>query len=249
MDFLKALLDQDPAAPRITVYTEATGARLDFSAQTLQNWVAKIANMLAEELDLEPGDTIAVNLPVSWQAAVICLGAMARDIDVQLSTSASAGSETAQVVFTSPERFEDYPGRDVVLVTEDPFGRGVVESGGTLPLGAIDFGPTVRFYGDQYFEPTTPLSELVPTEAAAGNPDSPDSPAGHGDQAHGGQAQGGQTQGRPRVLSTGWHDWASFRANVLEPLALGGSAVVVSGLADDSRLEEIRANEKATELR
>lgn len=239
MDFFKALLEQDPAAPRITVYTEATGARLDFSAQTLQNWVAKIANMLAEELDLEPGDTIAVNLPVSWQAAVICLGALARDIDVQLSTSGSAGSDTAQVVFTSPERFEDYPGRDVVLVTEDPFGRGVTESGGTLPVGAIDFGPTVRFYGDQYFEPTTPLPELVPTDAAAANPDSP---AGHAGQAHSGH-------GGPRVLSTGWHDWASFRANVLEPLALGGSAVVVAGLADDSRLEEIRANERATEVR
>ncbi|MDD7582691.1 TIGR03089 family protein [Corynebacterium sp. 32222D000AT] len=242
MDFVKALLDQDPAAPRITVYTEATGARLDFSAQTLQNWVAKIANMLAEELDLEPGDTIAVNLPVSWQAAVICLGALARDVRVQLSTHASTGTtdasagadttgpSTPQVVFTSPERFEDFPGRDVVLVTEDPFGRGVVESGGALPLGAIDFGPTVRFYGDQYFEPTTPLPELVPTNAAANNPDS-----------HGGH-------GGPRVLSTGWHDWDSFRANVLEPLALGGSAVVVSGLADAARLEEIRANEKATEL-
>ncbi|WJY89172.1 TIGR03089 family protein [Corynebacterium confusum] len=235
MDFLKALLDQDPAAPRITVYTEATGARLDFSAQTLQNWVAKIANMLAEELDLEPGESIAVNLPVSWQAAVICLGALARGVDVQLSTSASADSDAAQVVFTSPERFKDFPGHDVVLVTEDPFGRGVVESGGTLPLGAIDFGPTVRFYGDQYFEPTTPLPELVPSDAAASNPDSP---ASHGGRAHGG----------PRVLSTGWHDWASFRANVLEPLALGGSAVVVSGLADGARLEEIRANEKATEL-
>ena len=239
MDFLKALLDQDPAAPRITVYTEATGARLDFSAQTLQNWVAKIANMLAEELDLEPGESIAVNLPVSWQAAVICLGALARGVDVQLSTSAntdtSAGTDTTdpstpQVVFTSPERFEDFPGRDVVLVTEDPFGRGVVESGGTLPLGAIDFGPTVRFYGDQYFEPTTPLPELVPTNAAANIPDSHSS------------------HSEPRVLSTGWHDWDSFRANVLEPLALGGSAVVVSGLADDARLEEIRANEKATEL-
>lgn len=239
MNFLKALLDQDPAAPRITVYTEATGARLDFSAQTLQNWVAKIANMLAEELDLEPGDAIAVNLPVSWQAAVICLGALARDIDVQLSTSASAGSDAAQVVFTSPERFEDFPGRDVVLVTQDPFGRGVAESGGTLPLGAIDFGPTVRFYGDQYFEPTTPLTELVLSDAAADNPDSPAGPTG---QAHGGP-------NGPRVLSTGWHDWNSFRANVLVPLAKGGSAVVVSGLADDSRLEEIRANEKATELR
>ena len=45
---LNHLLNADAAAPRLTVYNESTGARMDFSAQTLENWFAKIANMLEE---------------------------------------------------------------------------------------------------------------------------------------------------------------------------------------------------------
>src|SRR5699024_12731344 len=72
----------------------------------------------------------------------------------------------ADAVFTFPEKIEIYSAGniatsfdgsapDVVLVPDDPFGRGVAESGGQLPLGAIDFGTTVRFYGVDYFGYTT----------------------------------------------------------------------------------------------
>ena len=50
---------------------------MDFSAQTLDNWTSKIANMLEQELDLSEGSTIAVDMPVSWQAAVTVFGALA----------------------------------------------------------------------------------------------------------------------------------------------------------------------------
>ena len=104
-----------------------------------------------------------------------------------------------------------------MLIREDPFGRGVVESGGDLPTGAIDFGPTVRFYGDQYFGETQPLPQLVNTPASA-----------------------------ERLLSTGWSDNESFSRAVLEPLAAGGSAVIVAGVCPAERLEEIASNEKVT---
>ena len=45
MELLAHLLHADAASPRLTVYNETTGARMDFSGQTLDNWVAKIANM------------------------------------------------------------------------------------------------------------------------------------------------------------------------------------------------------------
>ena len=48
MELLQHILSTDPAAPRLTVYTETTGARMDFSAQTLDNWAAKVANLLEE---------------------------------------------------------------------------------------------------------------------------------------------------------------------------------------------------------
>lgn len=152
MELLAHLLHADAASPRLTVYNETTGARMDFSGQTLDNWVAKIANMLEEELDLEADSTIAIDLPSSWQAAVVALGALASGPSYSFGESAAL----ADVVFTSPSRYpaahERQPQADIVLISEDPFGRGVVESGGDLPTGAIDFGPTV---------PSTAISTLV----------------------------------------------------------------------------------------
>lgn len=217
MELLAHLLNADAATPRLTVYNESTGARMDFSAQTLDNWVAKIVNMLEEELDLEPDSTIVIDVPTSWQAAVIALGSLAAGTTFDFGES----TPLADVVFTSPARYlaaqERQPQADIVLISDDPFGRGIVESGGDLPAGAIDFGPTVRFYGDQYFGETQPLPEVIaPPETAE------------------------------RLLSTGWNDKTSFTRAVLEPLAAGGSAVVVAGLCPASRLDAIAANEKVT---
>lgn len=233
MELLQHLLSADASAPRLSVYNETDGTRMDFSAQTLENWTSKIANMLLEELDLEPqaDSRILIDLPVSWQTAVIALGALAAGIPFDIRDGAAAAEpipDNIAVVFTSPEAYlkaaadtgtssASTPLVDTVLVTQDPFGRGVVESGGELPLGTIDFGPTVRFYGDNFYGASTPLPELFPTELGA-----------------------------ERVLSQGWTDTASFQRAVLEPLAAGGSAVIVAGLCSADRLADIAANEKVT---
>ena len=59
---LAPLLHNDPASPRLTVYDDARGVRMDFSAQTLDNWASKVANMLDEEFDLAPDADILVDL-------------------------------------------------------------------------------------------------------------------------------------------------------------------------------------------
>ncbi|HCD4228297.1 TPA: TIGR03089 family protein [Corynebacterium striatum] len=222
MDMLQHLLQSDAAAPRLTFYNESSGARMDFSAQTLDNWVSKIANFFQEELELDPvaalDSKVLVHLPTSWQPAVIALGAMAAGVPVAFNSGELEGS-VPDVVFTSPGEYEEvsqaFATADVVLVTDDPFGRGVVESGGELPTGAIDFGPTVRFYGDQFFGPTTALPQQFPDAGPA-----------------------------QRIMASGWSDAASFRDLILKPLAAGGSAVIVSGICPAERLDEIAGNEK-----
>lgn len=221
MELLRTILSSDPATPRLTVYNESAGARLDFSAQTLDNWAAKVANMLREELDLEQGSLISLDLPASWQCVAIVLGAMAAGIDVEFCPIEQA---QGAVAFIDSERIDAspaFPG-DVVLVTQDPFGRGVVECGGIVPDGMIDFGPTVRFYGDQFFEPGTRIEESVDKQALAAI------------------APGA------RALSTGWTTFAEMERTVLSPLAAGGSAVVVTGIASNQRLDAIGRAEKAT---
>ncbi|WP_034650217.1 TIGR03089 family protein [Corynebacterium vitaeruminis] len=224
MNLLKSVLSADPAAPRLTIYDETAGFRLDFSAQTLDNWAAKVANMLREELDLEEGATVSCALPVSWQAATIVLGAYAAGVDVSFDPSAG------EVLFISHDAAGDgdlvaYARSlgatgDVVAVTSDPMGRGVAETGGELGAGVIDFAPTVRFYGDQFFEPGPELADVVPA---------------------------GATSPGARVLSCGWDSLEGLIAAVLDPIARGGSAVVVRGLAGPERVDKIAEAEKVTE--
>ncbi|MGH3426631.1 MAG: TIGR03089 family protein, partial [Mycobacteriales bacterium] len=72
---LGPLLRADPARPRITHYDDAAGSRVELSGTTLANWAAKTANWLRDELDVQPGDTVAVMLPPHWQTAGALLGA------------------------------------------------------------------------------------------------------------------------------------------------------------------------------
>src|ERR687894_1898296 len=66
--------DRDPARPLLTHYDDATGERVELSATTLDNWVAKTANLLQDEFDVGSGSTVAVALPVHWQTAAVLLG-------------------------------------------------------------------------------------------------------------------------------------------------------------------------------
>ncbi len=221
MSLLTPLLSADPAAPRLTVYDDARGIRMDFSAQTLDNWANKVANMLDEEFDLAPGAGPFIDLPVSWQQAVIAIGTInaSRTPLFDDSSHPSPANDTAtdtDLVFTTvegAERWSTVP--DCVVVSDDPFGRGVVEAGGELPVGAVDFGPTVRFYGDHYFGDSPKLSRFA-------DPD----------------------YDPVRYLAQEWHDFDGFRSSVLAPLAAGGSVVVVAGLVSAERLSEIAGIEK-----
>lgn len=225
MQLLADLLRQDAACPRLTVYTERNGARLDFSATTLDNWAAKVANMLVEELDLSAGDAIAIDLPASWHAAVIALGAFAAEVNVQfVSGQSDAAQQEPAVVFIDPSRIDEsfterFDAADVVAVSDDPFGRGVTETGGTLPDGFLDFGPTVRMYPDQYAAPTPSLAAATNTPGF--------------DPAH-----------AKRTLCTGWDTVEAFFQQVFWPIAAGGSVVVVTGTNDPERLAHIADVEK-----
>lgn len=220
MSLLQPLLASDPASPRLTVYDEDRGTRMEFSAQTLDNWASKVANMLEEEFDLAAGDTALIDLAPSWQSAVIALGAYNAGVKPEFAVKgdATASASTCPVVFTSPERAEQWPATpDVVVVSDDPFGRGVEEAGGALPAGAVDFGPTVRFYGDAYFGDSPDLGQFTRT--------------GYGPH---------------RYLSAPWSTAAQFEEHVLAPLAAGGSVVVATGLIPAERLDRISQAEKVT---
>lgn len=73
-----ALLDRrltaDPGQPLVTFYDDASGERTELSVKTYANWVSKTANLYVDELMLDPGDALRVDLPTHWLGPVF-LGA------------------------------------------------------------------------------------------------------------------------------------------------------------------------------
>lgn len=237
MEILKTLLAADPSTPRLTFYDETTGGRTDLSAITLDNWASKVANMLHDEFDLEPGDTVWIDLPPTWQVACIVLGCERAGVSI--------GAEDPLVVFTSVGRLsiweESAPDAYLAAVTEDVFGRGVVESGGEIPPGVIDFGPEVRLHPDAYL-------------GTGGN--------GRGNQLFTSMSDAELDQfardvvkhegleTKARVLAHGWAADSSISAqwwaqNVRAAWLVDGSAVVVRG-GDAERWQRIFGTERVT---
>ena len=66
---------RDGARPFLTWYDDTAGDRVELSVATTANWAAKIANYLADELDLQPGEDVRVDPLVHWSTAVVLLGA------------------------------------------------------------------------------------------------------------------------------------------------------------------------------
>ncbi|WP_151550073.1 MULTISPECIES: TIGR03089 family protein [Corynebacterium] len=150
-----------PSAPVLTFYDEARGFRMDFSALTLDNWAAKMGNFLIDELDLSPGESIAVDVDSSWHRLVLLLGAAAAQLTV-----ADAADPESEVLFQDSTRLDSAEERELIAVTIDGFGRSAAECG--INIGeALDLGAEVRLHGDHFPHPTQPLAQLYPEGTAA----------------------------------------------------------------------------------
>lgn len=108
LDHLRSAAEADPGRPMLTYYDMASGERVELSRATLANWVAKSAHVFLEDVEVEPDDRVAVDLPAHWQAVVVVLSvwsvgavltADSRDADhlvhEQGQASPSGGSRTS----------------------------------------------------------------------------------------------------------------------------------------------------------
>ena len=96
---LRDALTADPARPALTFYDDATGERVELSVTTLENWVAKTANLLVDGLGVHPGQSIGVRLPCHWLAPVWLLAAWSAGLVVVLGDAAVA----AEVLVVGPD--------------------------------------------------------------------------------------------------------------------------------------------------
>jgi len=215
-----ALLDRvrrEPSAPLVTYRDLATGERMELSAASFANAVAKTAGLLRDELDAQPGAIVGVHLPLHWQRSV-WLGACAAAGTV---FAADADPEWCDVLVMDRARLPlaGIAGEDV-LVSLAPF--GLTEPGGAPP-GITDASVAMRGHPDS-FVPHEPAREQTPWLR---------------------EAQGDLTQGEVMALAAaevsrrGIEPGQRFalidpepRADLLAlagPLMSGGSVVLVSG--------------------
>ena len=146
---------RDPASPLLTYRDLATGERMELSAASLGNAIAKTAGMLRDELDVEPGAVIGVHLPLHWQR-VVWLGACAATATV---FAAEASPEECDVLVVDRERLGlAGTAHEDVLVSLAPFG---LPDGGSVPPGVTDAAVAMRGHPDS-FVPWDPPTESTP---------------------------------------------------------------------------------------
>lgn len=118
LDLLTAL-QREPGRPRITVYDDTEGPtrgeRIELSGRVLANWVAKAANLLVDEVDLQPGDRARLALPPHWRTVYWALAVWATGATLTL---------------------DEDPGA-VVVITDDPRAAQAADQGVLVTLAAL----------------------------------------------------------------------------------------------------------------
>jgi uncharacterized protein (TIGR03089 family) len=118
---LQAETRTEPSRPLLTWYGSGT-ERTELSVITYANGVAKTASFMRDELLLEPGDRVEVNLGLHWQTSVWIGACAANGVRLFLG-STSAGSEPGSTVVSfDPESIADSPAENKVVVSRHPLG-------------------------------------------------------------------------------------------------------------------------------
>lgn len=136
------MLVKDPTRPVVTWYDDVTGERVELSGATLDNWVAKTANLLVDGLGLGAGDRAAVLLPPHWQTAAVLLGSWAARLSVTTD-------RPADVLFAAADRVDEareLPANDRYVLGLAPLGMPMR----AVPEGFVDYVADVRGYGDRF---------------------------------------------------------------------------------------------------
>jgi uncharacterized protein (TIGR03089 family) len=130
-----AVVAQEPSRPLVTFYDDATGERIELSAKSLANWVAKTHFLIMDELGLGVGDSALVALPADWITVPILLGCWSAGLRLTDDVTAAA------VAFVTPATLDlAGNGADVFAVNPTSMTRGFGAAAGP----ASDYVTAVR---------------------------------------------------------------------------------------------------------
>ncbi|XRQ05693.1 TIGR03089 family protein [Actinomadura welshii] len=167
-ELLRRRVADAPSNPLVTFYDDASGERVELSAWTFDNWVAKTANLLVDGLAAEPGTRAVLVLPPHWQTAVWLLACWSAGLVVEpvdpaaVRARAGAGPGGAEpggagepyILAVAQEVLDEVLADDVLTGgAEEVVGLSLHVLGGPLdecPPGVTDYAVEVRAYGDRF---------------------------------------------------------------------------------------------------
>lgn len=167
MQALFSQLRTTQASSPALVWYGADAERVELSGRVLENWAAKTANLLVEELDAAPGTALRLHLPVHWKALVLILGAWAAGSPVEAGlpdggpnaadrgTAAEAGVEVFATASAQREDLDAAAGVPMAVA----LGALQMRWDQDLPAGAVDYAAEVRSFADSFDDFGTPSPE------------------------------------------------------------------------------------------
>jgi uncharacterized protein (TIGR03089 family) len=150
-------LRRDPSRPLVTFYDDADGQRVELSVATYANWVAKTAGLLHDELGLDDGGTVLVELPTHWLGPVWLGAAWAAGLAVTCDPADGAGCD---LVVCGPDGVERHAesGHPVVALSLLPMGARFATA---LPDGVLDYGVVVWGQPDRFVPVVPPTADAL----------------------------------------------------------------------------------------
>lgn len=229
-------LAMGPSRPFLTYYDDQTGERVELSYATTDNWVAKTANLVQDELALAPGDEVAILLPTHWQTPIWLLACWSAGVAASVGEDPAAVAR-AKAVVAGPQSLAlaaRCPGERIALALR-PLGAPFQ----TIPDGFVDYAAIVPGQAD-VFTAYEPVTEDTVALTAGGRSWT------HGELAEDAVAAAKRwgLSASSRVLAgVGFAARPEIRAALTAEVAVGGSVVLCRNV-DPSRLPGRMASEK-----
>lgn len=160
------LTASEPGVPWVTYYQPESGARVELSRATFDNWVAKAAGLLAEECDVELGTTVLIDLQPHWLLPVWAWASWALGATVVLPEPLGGVPSTpADVCITDNPAFDPATpsgSPTVLLSSRHPMGLPATMPGSPpVPAGVLDALADIRGYPDVRTDPVPPSGQAL----------------------------------------------------------------------------------------